>query len=524
MTAGGVALTGAGGLALGLGGYQALATSKFGQEMGLANLQQYASVAAYGLGRLVGGTDTANRWFIKVAGSLGQLDDATQQAAASTGAAAAGGEPLIPQAAVDIYIAYRQAETEAERQYSEQRAAIVEQYGKQRAETERQHESARTRAVAEFGKQRERDARDFARNEARILSDHRRSLGQMARQYAAAERQAEQAYYSQRMQRARDFGIEMARMEEDHQRQMRYLQEDHDARVDDLVASRDALGLVNENRRYERERRRAEEEYRLEAGRCSEDFARELADNEAQFVAEREQRAAEYAEQLAEAQAQYERERAQRREEYDLRRADELAQHQERLAEMDAEHAEEMEKLSAQQRDELTRLDAQVATERARRQAAFTDQIRQLDATLLGERNTRNQYYDAMTTDLQRWLAEMRGGFTSGLPGYPAGGRSGRGGRGGRGRQMGGYASFGTYTLGEAGREFVLSASTTRRLESAAGVLSQERIAGLAEGRSGRVTVNQNFTFHGSFSESERRWFRQVAYEQALAAMGGVMS
>ena len=99
-----------------------------------------------------------------------------------------------------------------------------------------------------------------------------------------------------------------------------------------------------------------------------------------------------------------------------------------------------------------------------------------------------------------------------------------------RGRQAGGYVGRGLYNLGEAGREFVLSAPTTRAAEGlTGGSLSQDAVlASLIAGgggvrRSSAVTVNQNFQFHGSFSEADRQWFRHAAREEAIAAVDEVI-
>lgn len=71
--AGGIGLgaalgVGVGGVAAGALGYNAIAKSQWGQEKGMADLQQFGAVIAHGLGKFFGGQETADQWFSKVAG------------------------------------------------------------------------------------------------------------------------------------------------------------------------------------------------------------------------------------------------------------------------------------------------------------------------------------------------------------------------------------------------------------------------------------------------------------------------
>jgi len=68
LAAGGVALAGLAGAAVGGLGYEAIARSKWGQEKGMANLQQFAAVGAHGLGKMFGGEEMGREWFSKIAG------------------------------------------------------------------------------------------------------------------------------------------------------------------------------------------------------------------------------------------------------------------------------------------------------------------------------------------------------------------------------------------------------------------------------------------------------------------------
>ena len=75
----------------------------------------------------------------------------------------------------------------------------------------------------------------------------------------------------------------------------------------------------------------------------------------------------------------------------------------------------------------------------------------------------------------------------------------------------------------------MMSAATTAAAERMANQqLSQDRVLALmAGGRggsgAGRITVNQNFTFHGGFSSAEKEWFRKEARAQAVSAITAVV-
>ena len=91
------------------------------------------------------------------------------------------------------------------------------------------------------------------------------------------------------------------------------------------------------------------------------------------------------------------------------------------------------------------------------------------------------------------------------------------------GMQEGGYAYGGIYTLGEAGKEFVLNAPTTRAAERQLGApLGQGSFRG---GAGSSIRVDQsNWQFHGSFTEGDKTWFREAAKEAAYEGIVEVVS
>ena len=81
------------------------------------------------------------------------------------------------------------------------------------------------------------------------------------------------------------------------------------------------------------------------------------------------------------------------------------------------------------------------------------------------------------------------------------------------GRVEGGYATYGRYTLGEKGTEFVMTNSATRAAENIiGGRLTQDALLGAlargaGEGRS--LTINDHSRFDGRISASQVRAIKQ---------------
>lgn len=540
-------------------------------ELGFESLSKYATVGAYGLGSLFG-QETASEWGKAVADLTGALDDLDQSAQDTEQSVNSLDNALNKGQILDSFIAFTKESERAERDYEKNRAEIVKQFGEQRVELERSYEQQRATAVAQFEKQQAADAADFAeqqadekqdflKEEARIEADYQRNRKKLiedaikANQQAEArykrdvqkfleeaketEAKAEKEYYDRRKKAAEQYNRAVQQAEEAHQKQMRRAYQDHNQRLEDAVRNQDAIAFIQEQRSYEQQRKRAEEDYQDQAGQQSEEFARQMKEMEEEFEAQREARAEEREKRLQEMQENYELEKAERDQqtqerlaemdaefqrekeqrladfqerqaeaaaEFAERQAKEKEQHEARLAEMDAQHAEQMKKLDEQEQEQLDQLKEHYDEEKAAREEAFKDQLNLLDETLLGEQEIRNKYYELMEKDLEAWLERQRaaingssGGSTepspnntdqsptrSGSPPIPStspGPRTRRGGRAG-----GGYAvGQGLYEMAEQGREFVLSNKTTRSMEGIlGGSLTQDALlAALASGRSG---------------------------------------
>jgi hypothetical protein len=477
------------------------ANQGLGQSIGFTGLEKYPAVLAAAAGSVFG-DETSIKWFETVAKWTGQIADNAPEAEK-----AIQGTDLISQASLDAFIAFRQAEADAESLYSKQRSGIIDQAGQQQAELTQRTEERRTslieefaarqeEALADFNRQQARQQRDFDRQEAGALADFNRDQAQAMEEARQQEQDAEDEYYKHRTEMVADFDKETQRQEADHQKEMKRLQQDHQASLQDAIRNQSVAAFLAEQRNYGQQRRRREEDYRDQVSRRDEDFAAQLAETEAQFEEQRAARQANREAQLAETQAQFEHERAERladyelklkdqQEEFDLQQKAQQAQQDKALAQLEDQYKKESTAINEKKGEQLRALDSQYGEEKAKRQSAFADQLRDLDAALLGEQETRLEYYAAMEDDFKKWLENMQGHIGSNLP-FPH-------------RHTGGYVGSGLYNL--LAGEYVLNRATVGRAESLmGGSLTQGTLlAALASGRSGgsrSMSFNQNITFN----------------------------
>ena len=345
--------------------------------------------------------------------------------------------------ALDAYTDSAREAARAEEDYAQERQDTVDEYGKRRVQMEASYANQREQALEDFTRQQGRQLRDFQRR----------------------EQQSEQSYYDQRQASADAFGRQIAQMEADHQKKMGRMREDYDMRQEDAVGSRDAIAFLRNQRQYEVNRRRAEEDYGDTAGQRSEEYSRQIKDQEEQFARQRDQRIADFEQRTQDQQA-----------DFDLRRQREADQHQEMMTQYDSDHQER-----------LTDMESAFADEKQVRDDALTDELTDQGVWLGAWSRQWREGEAQLEEDYAAHLTRMRG-----ISGSGGGGPV-------NGRQTGGYAGLGMYQLGEAGREFVMSAGTTQAAEMmGGGGLTQEGLlAGLSRGsfyNSSSIVVNEATT------------------------------
>lgn len=302
---------------------------------------------------------------------------------------------------------------------------------------------------------------------------------------------AEADYQRRRAEIIRDGGEELRDIEERHQEQLRKMIASHNERVEDLTASRDALGLAKEQRRFDAEQAESNRETREEIAKRRADIAERLAELDQQHQLEKAQRLAQFEEALAENEAQ----------------------RKEQLKVAAEAHANEMKQIRAQRAQQLRELAEGLNAERARRREVFIAEIRDLDASLLGEKNLKARYYNLMLADAERFLAAYRarlGSLSATAPSH----------------DFTGYAYTGMYRMAVNGQpEYVLSGAATRAAENMiGGRLTQDALLNALANGSGRqersLTINDHSRFDGRISTAQVRSLKQEVRGDILKEFG----
>lgn len=401
--------------------------------------------------------------------------------------------------ALQSYIQFQQAEADALSRYEEQKSGIQARYDEQALQENQQYHQQRNRMITDYDKQQWDAQADLMRSRTRQLRDFMR-----------AERQALEDYFKSRAKAAAQHGVEMARMEQDHQKRMRQLQRDHEDRMDDLSSSRDALGLANELKSYERSRQEEESNYQDDVRRRNEDFANQLAEMEASFAEQRKLRLDNMLQQLQDQQS-----------DFDYQRAREQANFQQQLKDLDEQHAQEQAAMTEQKAKDLEELSKQYQKEKNARALALADEYRLMTGYLGNMTGVMEEWYKVMIANMQKFIDAMPG-IGSGLPGLnsvPT-------------RQGGGYVGAAVYRMHPG--EFVLTDRTTQYAEQIAGRrLDQDRMMSLLAGVNGFRTdqrmgqrmgsMQQSFRFDSSLTEAERAGLRKMVYETTQAAIMEVL-
>lgn len=440
-----------GGLGLGGVAYEGLAQTGVGQALGMeeGTAAQSLSLVAYAMGSLVGKGDEAFRAVAEWTGQLEKTEDATTTAGESLQAISQDWSDAGVHAAratgevTDQLYAYTQAAQKAAALTPEQSNAV--------------------KAYINLLKEQERAVQDFNDELAGLNRDLNTDLAKLGQTQTAALKKQKEDFEKTQAQQSADFYRQQEQARAEHHKRLGRMEEDHNARLWDFSLNRDASGLIAENKRYALEKQRAEEDFADQQGQETAGFQREQA-----------QRAVQHEQQMADLRTQQAQERQARLDDYT-----------QRVAELQGQHTDEMARLDQEYFDQLN---------------ADLKFYEQSEAQ-------QNAYNQAMLADAEGWLKSKRAlwlNYVAQLPvpsrssTYPAPKTGDAAGStpGGKGRASGGYATYGAYTLGEQGREFVLSANTTRQVEGVVGNLSQERVLA-ALGQRGSVQVAMPVTISG---------------------------
>jgi len=549
-----------GGVLLGASAVQGLSQTSWGRQAGFQPIKRYAVAGAYWLGgggqtdkwgQTVGGDQEARgiRWATAVARALGLVEDGAEDAADALREVALTFEDVATEATalysdymkreeeareqlaqdiVDLEAEFQEDRKEAAEDFEQDRLELEEEYAKERVEITEEYERDKARLIEDYNRQvlkaqqdfnREiaRTQEDFARDQAQRQADFQRSLADLSDDLQRDLAKLQQDYY-------RD--VQDAR--EDHLRKLRSLELDHQYRVEDLVAKRDALGLVIEQRRYNREK-----------AELADDLEQRLQDLRDAYVRERRERIEEYNRRLQEMQEEFAREQALREEEHQLKlqeMREEFAIEQQRRKE---DHELEMKELADQHKEKLEQLAEQHQTELAELQQHYKDQLDLLAREKMKEIAKLREAYQRERDERARMLRyEMQELLNIEQQGYDQMIQAAREyvnqllAEADRldsadGKASGGYTS-GIVRTGEEGIEYILSHETTLAAERAVGGrLTQSNIlAAMVASRretvgrqSLQVSLYQNVDFHGYLTKAEQSVLKKMMYNMSQAGL-----
>lgn len=407
--------------------------------------------------------------------------------------------------------------TDLETQYDEERANLIEQYGQERVDLEDKYEKQRQDLIKNYNDQL-----------AELYASYLSQIQDATENYAKQERRAEEDYYRRRALAAAEFGKEIERLEEDHQDRLEKMRRDHLFNVEALVASRDALGLAREMRRYEEERQQEEANYDKEVRRKNEDFADKMKQMEEEFALERARRQEDFEDRLREIEENYQRQKAK------------LAQQQaERLADLEAQQAEEKKMMEDNLDEQLKLLEERFAKEKANIEKQIADQILLAESLGLTAQNiqyiydTAIEYFTRLQTLRNQVLSSLNyRGYGGGIPSLGTSGRGTSGSGTTEYYDTGGYITqAGKYGMALDGKpEFVLANPTVKALERGLGSrsLTQDKVLAMTTrpqnlSQTTRIVIDQtNWRIEGALTIAEKRALMREVHEATYQAIRGV--
>lgn len=451
--AGGLLASSAAGAGVGVVGYNMIAEAAGWEKAGTI-AGKTLTVLAYQAGKLFG-EDTASKW----GHSIGVLTNTIEDLGDT--ASDAAGKIILSEAAIQEATKLRESALQIIENYREQEVEATEEYHRKRSEI----------------------IEDYERQVAREVEEYQRTRGQFIEDFYRDEQRSEESYYRQRMDLIRDFGQEALEAEEDFQKELRRMREDHNERMYDLVADRDALGIVREMRAYERKRREAEEDFNDERARRKAQSAQRIADLESDFAYERARRIEEFQIRLK-----------QQEEDFKLQQKRDQEEHQLRLRDLQKNYNEQRQKRYENMRRELEDL-VKGLQKRLEIMKRFTD------AEVAYVMSAVNSVL--RSPGIQVPGTRRMGGYMS--------------------RASGGYVGRGLYEVGEEGREYVLNNRTTTTLEKLlGGPLSQQNILASFLGKRQPISIQASISVGSTDPLKQfQHAMQRIAEDVFLQAVGG---
>lgn len=244
---------------------------------------------------------------------------------------------------------------------------IEEQAAQARLDATRQYEQQRSETIRQYELTIAREAEDFARQRARAVAQFNRQIAQV--QEEAARREADwQEDLDERIADMRGEGNKrLQELEEDYQRQRERSAEQHRETLLGAAARLDARAVLEEQRRFARQQRAAEEQHRERVEDERENLERRIAQ-------EREA----HEERLADARDADARRIAEMRAAFEEQQRLEDEDRAIRLQRMQEDHEQQLAQMEQAHQDRLIQIDRHAAAERTALDDAFENQLADL--------------------------------------------------------------------------------------------------------------------------------------------------
>jgi len=394
-------------------------------------------------GQQAGPKDLGNTWFQKISESLGLLKRKADDAASAVDDIDLGSVENSParDQILNAYESYLNDEQQALTKFNSDKTKI-----NQDAFNDELHAN-----------------QEYARDVQKVNEGLANSLSKLAADFARSNIEADKKYNEEKDNIIKDQADDLAKAREQLQERLRKMALEEKDKESELIAQRDALGLVKAQRKYQQDKSEAIREANLESKERREQTKKRLEELAQSYEEEKAQRAVDYANKVAE----------QKQEAAD------------RLKQLQEEHTAELIRIRQLRIEKLKELDAEFKAERDRRIQYFLAQIRDLDAQLLGERQTRANHQAQMIRDLDAWFATYRSHWSAGLNSLASQTPT---------SDSGGYVSKGLYRMAwDNKKEFVMSGPTTAAAERALGTsLTQANLMGALQ----MATSNQELNYY----------------------------
>jgi chromosome segregation ATPase len=415
------------------------------KNAGLLSDEAAAKIAnlVKGMDDWIGSTFDAEEAVNKLTEGLDDMDAAAREAAESEG--------------LKILRDLERENLEAERQYAEQRAAII---------------NASNAAIINANNQ-------LIQAQNRIRASLKETLSRLSAQFAESNIKAEQDFQARRAEIIRDGEEAILKLREQAQERLRELEERFGVQEKELTAQRDALGLAKARDEFARQQKEIERNRDREIAERRRDTQQRLADLRASFEQERAERLQQYQQDVAEAKAQA----------------------QAQLKEAQIAHAQQVEEIRRQKALELNELQRAYTEERRRRIMNAYDQIKELGEAQNAERIMRQRYYQVILADADAFMNAYARSIKPRGGSFPT-------------RRSGGYsAGEGLHYL--HANEFVMSPEATKAATALIGgrLTQGNLLASLSGGKRVSITWNDQRRFDSSLSDADRNMIRNDTLE-----------